>query len=89
MTDITKYDTEDTTKLVWFTVPKATGKPVWLPPYITENLDAKVISYNTPVYLKGRFIGVIGIELDYSFMAEMVEAMCSLSRRTASILLRM
>ena len=73
VTDITMYDTEDTTKLVWFTVPKATGKPVWLPPYITENLDAKVISYNTPVYLKGRFIGVIGIELDYSFMAEMVD----------------
>ena len=73
VTDITMYDTEDTSKLVWFTVPKATGKPVWLPPYITENLDAKVISYNTPVYLNGQFVGVIGIELDYTFMAEMVD----------------
>ena len=72
VTDITMYDTEDTSQLVWFTVPKATGKPVWLPPYITDNLDAKVISYNTPVYLDGQFVGVIGIELDYSFMAEMV-----------------
>ncbi len=73
VTDITMYDTEDTSQLVWFTVPKATGKPVWLPPYITDNLDAKVISYNTPVYLEGRFIGVIGIELDYTFMAKMVD----------------
>lgn len=72
VTDITRYDTEDTSQLVWFTVPKATGKSVWLPPYITDNLDARVISYNTPVYLNGRFVGVIGIELDYTFMAEVV-----------------
>lgn len=72
VTDITLYNTEDTTRLVWFTVPKATGKPVWLPPYITENLDVRVISYNVPVYWKGQFVGVIGIEIDYSTMAEQV-----------------
>ncbi len=72
VTDITEYDTNDTTALVWFTVPKATGKGVWLPPYITENLGARVISYNVPVYHDGRFIGVIGIEIDYSTMAEVV-----------------
>ena len=73
VTDITQYDTNDTSQLVWFTVPKATGKPVWLPPYITDNLDARVISYNIPVYYEGQFVGVIGIELDYSFMAEQVD----------------
>ena len=73
VTDITMYDTEDTSQLVWFTVPKATGEPVWLPPYITDNLDVKVISYNTPVYYDGKFVGVIGIELDYSYMAEIVD----------------
>ncbi len=73
VTDITLYDTSDTSQLVWFTVPKATGKSVWLPPYITDNLGARVISYNTPVYLNGTFVGVIGIELDYSFMAEQID----------------
>lgn len=72
VTDITQYDTEDTSRLVWFTVPKATGQPVWLPPYITENLSKQVISYNVPVYLKHQFVGVIGIEIDYSIMAEEV-----------------
>lgn len=72
MTDITEYDTDDTSALVWFTVPKATGEGVWLPPYITENLYARVISYNVPVYYDGQFIGVIGIEIDYSTMAEVV-----------------
>ena len=72
VTDISSYDTNDTSSLVWFTVPKATGKGVWLPPYITDNLDVRVISYNAPVYYQGRFIGVIGIEIDYSTMAEEV-----------------
>ena len=73
VTDITLYDTEDTSALVWFTVPKATGEAVWLPPYITDNLDVRVISYNIPVYYEGNFIGVIGIELDYSAMAQQVD----------------
>lgn len=73
-TDITLYDTNDTSRLVWFTVPKATGKPVWLPPYFTDNLDVRVLSYNVPIYKDGLFIGVVGIELDYSEMAAQVDS---------------
>ena len=73
VTDITRYNTEDTSHLVWFTVPKATGKPVWLKSYITDNLDVRVISYNVPVYFGKQFVGVIGIELDYSAMAAQVD----------------
>ncbi|HBB72588.1 MAG TPA: sensor domain-containing diguanylate cyclase [Ruminococcus sp.] len=72
VTDITQYDVEDTSKLVWFTVPKHEGDPIWLPPYITDNLDVRVISYDAPVYWKGQFIGVVGIEVDYSTMADEV-----------------
>ena len=73
VTDITQYNTDDTSQLVWFTVPKATGEPVWLNPYITDNLDVRVISYNVPVYFGEQFVGVIGIELDYSAMAAQVD----------------
>ena len=72
VTDISQYDTEDTSKLVWFTVPKNLGTSIWLPPYITDNLDVRVISYNVPITYRGQFVGVIGIELDYSTMAEQV-----------------
>ena len=74
VTDITLYDTADTSKLVWFTVPKYNGTPVWLPPYITDNLDMRVISYNVPIYWRGRFVGVVGIEIDYTTMAEQVDS---------------
>ncbi|WP_303838691.1 diguanylate cyclase domain-containing protein [Ruminococcus flavefaciens] len=75
VTDITLYDVEDTSKLVWFTVPKHEGKPIWLRPYITDNLDVRVISYDAPVYWKDRFIGVVGIEVDYSTMAEEINSL--------------
>ena len=74
VTDISKYDTTDTTQLVWFTVPKATGKAVWLPPYVTDNLDVYVLSYNVPIYRGETFVGVVGIEIDYSTMANNVKS---------------
>ena len=74
VTDISLYDVEDTSKLIWFTVPKYENKPVWLPPYITENLDMRVISYDVPIIRRGQFIGVVGIEVDYSTMAEQVDS---------------
>ena len=74
VTDITLYDVEDTSKLVWFTVPKHEGRPIWLAPYITDNLDVRVISYDAPVYWNGQFIGVVGIEVDYSTMADAVDS---------------
>ena len=74
VTDITQYDVNDTSKLVWFTVPKFQGRPIWLPPYITDNLDVRVISYDAPIYYKGKFIGVVGMEIDYSTMAKEVNS---------------
>ena len=74
VTDITLYDVNDTSKLVWFTVPKYEGKSIWLPPYITDNLDVRVISYDAPIYYEGQFIGVVGIEIDYSAMAKEIDS---------------
>ena len=65
VTDISKYDTQDTSKLVWFTVPKFTGEAIWLKPYITDTINERVISYNVPVYRGNNFVGVVGIEISY------------------------
>lgn len=73
VTDISQYDTNDTSQLVWFTIPKSMQKGGWLPPYYTENLDVRVISYNVPIYWHDQFIGVAGIEIDYDTLAQEVE----------------
>ena len=72
-TDITQYDTSDTTKLVWYTVPKVRGESIWISPYYTDNFGAYVVSYNVPVYRQGEFVGVVGIEIDYFMIDEQVQ----------------
>lgn len=72
-TDLTQYDTNDTSVLGWFTVPKSLKKGIWLAPYHTENLGARVISYNVPIYWQGQFAGVVGMEIDYDTLAAEVE----------------
>ena len=64
---------DDQYECVWFYTPKKTGQPMWLPPYITDNLDVYVLSYNVPVYRKGTFIGVVGIEIGYKTIGEQIE----------------
>lgn len=68
-TNIRDYDLNDTTKLVWYTVPRMEGEAIWLPPYMTDNLNVYVLSYNSPIYRHDKFVGVVGIEIDYSTMA--------------------
>ncbi len=72
VTNISLYDITDMSKLVWYTVPKYQKKAIWLPPYITDNLGARVISYSVPIFFNEKFVGVIGIEIDYSTMAKLV-----------------
>lgn len=73
VTDIAKYDDDDPS-MVWFSVPKKTGQPKWLPPYFTANLDEYVLSYNVPVYKDKKFVGVIGIEIAYDTIASSVNS---------------
>ena len=73
VTNISDYDLTNNEELVWFTNPMNTGKPLWLPPYVTDNLDVYVLSYNVPVYKDKTFIGVVGIELDYTTMKHQVD----------------
>lgn len=72
VTDLSEYDLNDTNSVVWYTVPRNKKVSIWLPPYITENLGARVFSYNVPIMKDNEFFGVIGIEIEYSTVAEQV-----------------
>ena len=64
---------DDQFECKWFYEPKASGKPLWLPPYLTDNLDVYVLSYNVPVYHNSSFVGVVGIEIDYKTMGNQLK----------------
>ena len=71
-TDISLYDKNDTAHVGWFWQPYEAGEAIWMKPYHNLNNDILMISYVVPMYLDGRFIGVVGMDFDYMILAEQV-----------------
>lgn len=65
---------DESLDLYWFLQPKETKQPLWLPPYITDNLGEYVISYNVPVIYNNTFVGVVGIEIGYETLGEQIKS---------------
>lgn len=72
-TDLADWETAPYEKVCWYRVPKEKGEPTWLLPYHNPNNDVTMISYVIPLYLNRTFIGVVGIDMEFSTLAGMVD----------------
>ena len=72
LTDISLYEKEDTEHVGWFWQPYEAGKAVWMLPYYNQNNNIYMISYVMPLYHGGQFIGVVGMDFDYTVLEERV-----------------
>ena len=71
-TDISLYEKEDTEHVGWFWQPYEAGKPVWMLPYYNQNNNIYMISYVVPLYHKEQFVGIVGMDFDYTVLTEQV-----------------
>ena len=71
-TDISLYEKEDTEHVGWFWQPYEAGKPVWMLPYYNQNNNIYMISYVVPMYYEEKFIGIVGIDFDYTVLTEQI-----------------
>ena len=71
-TDISLYDKSDTEHVGWYWQPFEAGKPVWMMPYYNKNNDVLMISYVVPMYYDNEFIGVVGMDFDYTVLTDKV-----------------
>ena len=74
-TDIALYSKDDTEHVGWFWQPYEAGEPVWMLPYYNRNNNVLMISYVVPVYCKGTFVGVVGMDFDYTILIDRVHEM--------------
>ena len=72
LTDISLYEKNDTEHVGWFWQPYDAGKPVWMSPYYNQNNNIYMISYVMPLYYNEQFIGVVGMDFDYTVLTERV-----------------
>ena len=70
LTDLSLYAANDIEHTGWYYIPKAAKKGVWIGPYNNANLMTRMISYVEPLYVYGRFAGVIGMDIDIDVVCE-------------------
>ena len=72
LTDLSQYDKSDTEHVGWYWQPFEARKPVWMTPYYNQNNDTLMISYVVPMYYDNEFIGIVGMDFDYTVLTDKV-----------------
>lgn len=70
-TDFTMYDKTDLAHVGWYYIPVENGAPLWMSPYLNENINVYMISYVVPLYVDGTSVGIIGMDIDFSMITDM------------------
>ncbi len=73
-TDFSMYDESDEAHVGWYYTPVKAGQPVWMEPYLNENINVYMISYVVPLYADdGTSIGIVGMDIDFSTITDIVD----------------
>lgn len=71
VTDITNWESSDTAR--WYSEPVRAGQPTWIMPYDDGMNHDNVITYAIPIYKNGVFVGVIGMEIDFAYITNIID----------------
>lgn len=72
-TNLSLYDPSDTSRVGWFYEPAKNKKGTWMEPYLNDNINIEMISYVIPFYANDVFMGVVGMDIDFSVLQTIVE----------------
>ena len=72
ITDLSKYDQNDTKNAGWYYTAVKEGKAVWLEPYYFPGYEEQLISYTIPVYINSKLLGVIGFDMNFGYLVDKI-----------------
>lgn len=73
-TDFSMYDKSDTAHVGWYYLPVENKAPLWMSPYLNENINVYMMSYVVPLYADGESVGIIGMDIDFSQVTDIVDS---------------
>ncbi len=73
-TDFSMYEKDDLAHVGWYYIPVENKAPLWMDPYLNENIDKYMISYVVPLYIDGVSVGIIGMDIDFATIIEHVDS---------------
>lgn len=65
-TDFSMYDKDDFAHVGWYYIPVANKAPIWMDPYLNENINVYMISYVVPLFVDGTSVGILGMDIDFA-----------------------
>ena len=72
--DIAIYSALDV-NVGWYYTPLKTKCATWIEPYVDPTTKAYVISYVAPLFVGEKFMGVIGMDIDFNFIIQEIRRM--------------
>ena len=72
-TDFSVYDKTDYNHVGWYYIPVNNGKPIWMSPYINDNIGVYMISYVYPLFKDGVNVGIVGMDIDFTMIQNIAE----------------
>lgn len=73
-TDFSMYDKDDLAHVGWYYIPVANKKPLWMDPYMNENINVYMISYVVPLYVNGTSVGILGMDIDFRQITDIADS---------------
>ncbi len=64
-TDFSMYEKDDFAHVGWYYIPVENKAPIWMDPYLNENINVYMISYVVPLYIDDTSVGIIGMDIDF------------------------
>ncbi|MCM1084183.1 MAG: methyl-accepting chemotaxis protein [Clostridium sp.] len=72
-TDFSMYEKDDLAHVGWYYIPVENKAPIWMDPYLNENINVYMISYVVPVYIDGTSVGIIGMDIDFGQITDYID----------------
>ena len=73
--DIALYDPDDIQNIGWYYQPMKSKCATWIEPYVDPLTNFYVISYVAPLFIDGKFIGIVGMDIDFNFIIQELRRM--------------
>lgn len=72
-TDFSIYDSDDLEHVGWYYIPVQNGGPTWMDPYLNSNINVYMISYVVPIYVDDVSVGIVGMDIEFTNIENIVE----------------
>lgn len=72
-TDFSRFNPQDNEHVGWYYIPIKNGKATWLSPYLNKNINVQMISFVIPLYMDNQTVGVVGMDIDFRILTDIVE----------------